>query len=141
MRAVLVADVSSEARAAVQSSFARQTCVMEERDRFEARRYGSRVSKGDDDGAVVVAAAAAAVRGGGEGGGWIREEEVEEAIGWEDEDCCSLALGLLVFFGFLSFISHLVGGDDISAYLSMLRSSEDRIGLLELVVRELAAET
>ena len=97
MRAVLVADVSSEARAAVQSSFARQTCVMEERDRFEARRYGSRVSKGDDDGAVVVAAA---VGGGGEGGGRIRDEEVEDAIGWEDEGCCSLALGLLVFLVF-----------------------------------------
>lgn len=73
MRAVLVAEVSSEARAAVQSSLARQTCVMEERDRFEARRYGSRVSRGDEDGGVVVAMAAAAVvvggGSGGEGGG------------------------------------------------------------------------
>lgn len=102
MRAVRTADVSSEARAEVQSSFARQTCVMDVRERLEARRWGRRVSRGVV--VVVVVVVKPVVVGSGGGGGWIREE-VEEAICWEDERLLLLAgFGSVLFsvFGFFS---------------------------------------
>lgn len=52
---------------------------------------------------VAVAVAAAVVVVGGEGGGWIGEEEVEEAIGWEDGRLSLAGLGRLVFFFFFYF--------------------------------------
>ena len=70
VRAAVMADFSSESRVEVQSSLARQTWVMEERERFEARRCGISVSRGED---VVPAV------GSGEGDGGCREE-VEEAM-------------------------------------------------------------
>lgn len=75
MRAVARADVSREARAAVQSSLARQTWLMEERERFEARRWGMSVSRGEGGGRLAVGSG----MGVGEGG-WRDEVEVEEAM-------------------------------------------------------------
>lgn len=72
VRAPVTADFSSARRVAVQSSLARQTWVMAERERLEARRCGMSVSRGE--GAVGVAGSR---MGFGEGG-W--REEVEEAM-------------------------------------------------------------
>lgn len=72
VRAVVMVDFSRARRVEVQSSLARQTWVMEERERLEARRWGISVSKGEEDMPVVESGA-----GDGEAG-W--REEVEEAM-------------------------------------------------------------
>lgn len=65
-------DFSRERRVEVQSSLARQTWVMQERERLEARRWEISVSRGEE-----VTPAVGSGPGGGEGG-W--REEVEEAM-------------------------------------------------------------
>ena len=84
MRAVVIVDFSREARVEVQSSLARQTWVMEERERLDARRCGISVSRGEEEegGAPVVGSLGP---GGGEGG-W--REEVEEAMVEDEAGCC-----------------------------------------------------
>ena len=77
VRAVVIVAFSREARVEVQSSLARQTWVMEERERLEARRCGISVSRGEEEDEVVAPAAGSLGPGGGEGG-W--REEVEEAM-------------------------------------------------------------
>lgn len=72
VRALVMADFSSERRVEVQISLARQTWVMEDKERFEARRWGISVSRG---GKVMPTVESGP--GGGEGG-W--REEVEEAM-------------------------------------------------------------
>ena len=72
MRAVVTVSFSRARRVEVQSSLARQTWVMEDRERLEARRVGISVSRGEG---VVLAVGSGL--GGGEGA-W--REEVDEAI-------------------------------------------------------------
>ena len=72
VRAVVTASFSRARRVEVQSSLARQTWVMEDRERLEARRVGISVSRGEG---VVLAVGSGL--GGGEGG-W--REEVDEAM-------------------------------------------------------------
>ncbi len=69
VRAVATVDFSRARRVEVQSSLARQTWVMEDKERLEARRWGMSGSSGEE----VVGSGT----GGGEGGG---REEVEEAM-------------------------------------------------------------
>lgn len=81
MRAVVSVAFSREARVEVQSSLARQTWVMEERERLEARRCGISDSRGEGEGEeeeeeVAPAEGSLGPRGGE--GGW--REEVEEAM-------------------------------------------------------------
>lgn len=68
VRAVRTVDFSRARRVEVQSSLARQTWLMEERERLEARRWGISVSRGEG-GMFAV----------GWGSGGCREE-VEEAM-------------------------------------------------------------
>lgn len=72
MRAVVIAECSRARRVEVQSSLARQTWVMEDKERLEARRWGISVSRG---GKVMPTVESGP--GGGEGG-W--SEEVEEVM-------------------------------------------------------------
>lgn len=80
VRAVVIVAFSREARAEVQSSLARQTWVMEERERLEARRCGISVSRGEEEEEEEeeVAPAEGSLGPGGGEGGW--REEVEEAM-------------------------------------------------------------
>ncbi len=72
VRAVAMVDFSRARRVEVQSSLARQTWVMEDRERLEAMRWGMSDSRGEEVGAAVGSGP-----GGGESG-W--REEVEEAM-------------------------------------------------------------
>ena len=80
MRAVVSVAFSREARVEVQSSLARQTWVMEERERLEARRCGISDSRGEgeEEEEEEVAAAEGSLGPGGGEGGWT--EEVGEAM-------------------------------------------------------------
>ena len=78
MRAVVRVEVSSARRVEVQSSLARQTWVMEVRERLEARRWGRSVSRVEEE-AMSAVVGSGLGWGGREGGGC--RDEVEEAIG------------------------------------------------------------
>lgn len=90
MRAVARVDFSREARVEVQSSLARQTWVMEDRERLEARRWGISVSRGEGRGRLAVGSGI----GGGEGG-W--RDEVEEAMVRDEVDASCVIAGSGIF--------------------------------------------
>ena len=72
VRAVVTVDVSRARRVDVQSSLARQTWAMAERERLEARRWGISVSSGEE--------ARPAVGSGPGVGEGARREEVDEVM-------------------------------------------------------------
>lgn len=79
VRAVVTVHFSRARRVEVQSSLARQTWLMEERERLEARRWGISVSRGEGGMPPAVGSGL-----GGREGGW--RDEVEDAMvgsrGW-----------------------------------------------------------
>ena len=87
VRAVVTVARSREARVEVQSSLARQTWEMEERERFEARRCGISVSR--------VVPGLESGPGDGEGG-W--RDEVEEAMVRGADEGCRCFFGGCSFF-------------------------------------------
>lgn len=76
VRAVVTAECRSAFRVNVPRSLARWTCIMEDRERLEATRWGMSLSRGDDaDGSVSIVGLL--IVSGDERGG---REELEDAM-------------------------------------------------------------
>ena len=87
---MVTAAFSRAVRVEVHNSLARQTWVMEERDRLEARRWGISVSRGEGVEFTVEL-------GSGSGEGWCRDEEVEEIMVDGEVDICRVGSAIYTY--------------------------------------------